>query len=355
MTTTRVPREGLAPSPLDGLEASVQREIAARREPSGVLVQIYRGAIPGPTPQARRDRLAGYLDQLVTLGLTGVVFHGFPSELLSAWDGLAHLASERGLQALASWGLDGKATTPAVKGDLIGQVLARPTCAAGLLDAEGQWDTDAGPADDMDEAGALALGRAIRARAPHALVGDQPWYAIDSHGSVRRTAKPIDQGGVFGGFPVDEFAVTCTWGRFRQAYIYNHLGPSCGYASTFARMDREWATITPALRAAGLERPLRVTLQGYRWKLHELVDALLTRCVLPQVPLVMWSEPFPDQGALQAIRAVTFLKREGYVASVARRTVLAFQVDYNRQAPETKRLAEDGWWGPATHAAAGLP
>ena len=317
--------------------------------PPGVYVQIYRGAIHGATAQAKRDTLAGYLDQLVTLGCPGVVFHGFFEDLERNWDGLATLAHDRGLLALAAWGLDSKDITATRKGELIGEVLARPSCAAGLLDAEGQWDSDLGAADDMDEAGALALCKALRAKAPNALVGDQPWYAIDSHGEVRRTAKPIDQGGVFGGFPVDEFATVCNLGRFRQAYIY----PSSGYAYTFARMDREWATITPALRAAGLERPLRVTVQGYRWPLHHLVDCLLNRCVTPRVPLMMWAEPFPDAVAIQAIRAVQWLQREGFAFEgfMGDAAVGLAQRELNQRGA---KLVVDGWFGAASYAAAGL-
>lgn len=310
-----------------------------------VFVQVYRGAIHGATPLDKRDALARHCARLKTLGVDGVVFHGFCEDLARNWDSLVPLAVNAGLTPLASWGLDSKDITAERKGALVGDVLRRPTCAAGLLDAEGQWDTDSGPADDMDEAGALALCKAIRAKAPNAWVGDQPWYAIDSHGDVRRTAKPVDQGGVFGGFPVDEFATVANWGRYRQMYLY----PETGYAYTAARMDREWATITPALRAAGLERPLRVTIQAYRWRLNEQVHCLLDRGVRPDVPVVMWAEPMPDATSEQAIRAVKFLVASGYARPGidATEAVKAFQ-------RTRSTLTADGQWGPLTHAAAGL-
>jgi len=343
---------------MTGRLSDAERTAAGLRAPSrpepppGVYVQIYRGAIQGATPQVKRDTLARYLDTLHALGLPGVVFHGFCEDLAKNWDGLAALASARNLVAIAAWGLDSKDLTAERKGELVADVLRRPTCAAGLLDAEGQWDSDLGPADDMDEAGALALGRAILADAPGALVGDQPWYAIDSHGELRRTAKPIEQGGVFQGFPVDEFAVVCGWGRFRQAYIYNHLGAY--YEPTFARMDKDWTKIAHALRTAGLERPLRVTIQGYRWKLHEQVHALLDRCVRPAHPLMMWCEPMPDETAMKAIRAMLWLQREGYAGAGvdARDAVRAAQTALNRAGA---RLDVDGWFGEASYAAAGLP
>lgn len=324
----------------------------------GVYLQLYRGAIRGRSLQERRDRLARYCDEIAamqTRGLVqGPVFHGFCEDLRDAWPRLAELATHRSLPALASWGLDGRDLSAETKGDLIGQVLASPDCAAGLLDAEGQWDSDLGPADDMDEAGALALGRALRARAPDTPVGDQPWFAIEAHGDVRRTARPLGQGGVFAGFPVDEFAAVTSWGRFRQAYIYNARGAR--YAPTFERMDREWAAIAPALRSGGLERPLRVTLQAYGWRLHEQVHAILDRCVRPAVPLVLWCDPWPDDVTLAALAFVELLVREGFAAPGvdAREAVRLWQRSYNAHASEVHQISVDGWAGTDTALAAGV-
>lgn len=354
-------------SPLDGLVATVTAQMAPPPAPPapppdlrwGVYLQIYRGGIRGPTLQARRDRLARYCDAIARMrqgGLVqGVVFHGFCEDLADSWSRLARLAGERSIPALASWGLDAKDLSAERKGDLVGQVLADPTCVAGFLDAEGQWDSDLGAADDMDEAGALALGRALRRRAPRAKVGDQPWYAIEAHGDLRRTVKPIELGGVFRGFPVDEFAVVCDLGRFRQGYIYNDRG--AGYRSTYERMDREWGNITPALRAAGLERPLRLTIQAYRWKLHEMVHVLLDRCVRPEEPLVEWCDAWPDSIAMAALEFVAMLVSEGF-ASVGcdpREAVRAYQRAFNRHAPEHLQLAVDGWAGLDTVSSAGIP
>ena len=145
---------------------------------------------------------------------------------------------------------------------------------------------------------------------------------------------------------MDEFAEVCTWGRFRQAYIYRDKGAL--YRPTFERMDREWAAITPALRMAGLERPLRVTLQGYGWLLHEQVHALLERSVRPAAPLVVWCDPWPDATCLRALRAVLWLQREGYAgAGVEPREAV-------RAAQRALGVAVDGWWGEETARAAGL-
>ena len=317
----------------------------------GVYIQIYRGAVKAAHGGTKRDTLARYCDAIKLMGYPGVIFHGFPEELEAAWDGLAKLATERGIAAMASWGLDSKGMSAKTKGEHIAAVLAKPSCQAGFLDAEGQWDSDLGPADDMDEAGALELSQAILKGAPGAWVGDQPWYAIQAHGSLRRTAKPIDKGGVFAGFPVDEFATCCNLGRFRQAYIYNKLGQ--GYQSTFARMDREWESIQPALCAAGLERPLRVTLQAYGWKLHEMVHVLLDRGVKPNVPVVLWSDPFPDAVCLQALHAVRWMQQEGFAAAGVEpeNAVRRAQLQLNKSGAG---LAVDGTWGPMTHEKAQL-
>lgn len=321
--------------------------------PVGIYLQLYRGAYKDKPGKSKRDQLWAHVDQIKAMGLPGVVFHGFPEELLEQWDGLAAGAQERGLLALASWGLDTKTSTMSAvrKGELVGKLLARPTCAAGLLDAEGQWDSDLGPADDMDEAGAVAFCDALLSEAPAAWVGDQPWYAIDSHGNVRKTAKREREGGVFSGFPVDEFARVCNWGRYRQAYVHPSLGTT--YKGVFDRMDREWATVNPALEAAGLGRPLRVTAQGYFWKLHQKVHMLLDRHVRADDPIIIWAEPFPDDISIRGIRIVEWLKTNGMakVGCDPMETIKKLQTELNTRG---HRLDVDGWCGNATAAALGL-
>ena len=323
--------------------------------PRGVYLQLYRDAIRSAV---RTETLQRYCDALAEMRTRGLVqapvFHGFPEELADAWEGLAAMANARGMLALAGWGLDSNALTGERKGALVGDVLARRDCAGGLLDAEAAWDKDDGRRDGTDEAGARDLCDALTARAPGAWVGDQPWYAILAHGDPRRPAKGPREGGVFRGFPVDEFAAVTTWGRFRQAYIYNRRGIT--YAPTFARMDREWAALNTTLRDAGLERPLRITLQAYGWKCHELVHALLDRCVRPADPLILWCDPWPDRVTREALRFVEMLMRDGFAGPGidARDAVRAWQTDYNRTAPERAKVRVDGIAGAGSFTAAGI-
>ncbi len=284
--------------------------------PAGIYVQVYRGAYHG-TPQQKRDALRRHCDELAAEHLPGVVMHGFPQELHDAWDGLAQIAHDRGLLACASWGLDSKDITATRKGELVGDVLATDSCAAGLADAEGQHDTTVGPNDDMNEAGDLVFGRTLRAKAPTAWFGDQCWPMARSHSHVRPVALPIGQGGPLDGFPVDEFATFINWRRYRQFYC-NDWKRQWGrerYPKVRAWMDRDWNAIAPALAAAGLTRDLGVTLQGYGWDdiPSSLTHALLTESCGGR-PVIVWSEPFPDVLVMDAIRFVHWCEHEGFAA-----------------------------------------
>lgn len=256
---------------------------------------------------------------------------------------------------LASWGLDGSSDedgswlTAAEKGTLVGQVLADPYCRAGLLDAEGQWDSKTGPSDDMDENGALVLGAAIRKVAPNALVGDQPWFAIDSHGSVRSKPQPISSGSVFQGFPVDEFATSINWRRFRQAYC-NNFTKRWGvdrYRKVFSWMEKDWSSVDRALSTQGLSRPLGVTIQGYGWVLHHLVDCILTEVFFKGQEVIIWCDPLPDTTTMNALFIVQKLIREGFAQNgVSAKTIVSsYQKHYNSSPSKRVTLDVDGWAG----------
>lgn len=279
------------------------------------IPQIYRGGYSGPD---QRGQLKRDLEMYRSAGIKTVVLHGFPRELERNWDNLVRLCKSSGIYAfMASWGLDGTRDndgtklTAREKGECIGNVLS-DSCDGGLLDAEGRWDLGGTDPEGCTEAGALELCKAMREKAPLALVGDQPWPWIEYHGSVRRSARPIDQGGVFAGFPVDEFAVGINWGRFRQNYWLNWQRPDA-YQLVTSRMDREWDALDKVLAPIGLQHPNCVTVQMYKhdkrpWDLgHHLLDRMVSK----QQPVIAWDHPKLDRSALRIWQAVNRLVELG--------------------------------------------
>jgi len=330
----------------------------------GIYLQIYRGKITG-SPQKKLDTYKRYCDDIRVLGLPGVVWHGFPHELTHNWDQIARIATERGLLALAAWGLDGSIDedntrlTAREKGLLVGEVVARPNCKAGLSDAEGQWDSTVDANDDMNESGALEFGSAMREKAPLAIIGSQPWFALDSHGELRRTPRPLGAGGPFAGFPVDEFrAMASNWFDFPQAYANNFTSQwgERRYEKTFAWMERDWTHIEPALEAAGIARKRSITIQGYGWSPRSLSHCLLDWWTKRQLPVIVWSEPWPEPLTLRVIRGVSLLiARDFAIPGIdPRDAARAYQIDYNRTAPVGKKLDEDGWMGEKTLRSLGV-
>lgn len=330
--------------------------------PPGLYIQIYRGKVPGSSQAARDQWLQSRLSWASQHALPGIVFHGFSRELIRNWPRLARIAHDNGLLALASWGLDssqdddGTRLTAAEKGQCIGEVLGQPTCAAGLGDAESQHDDTKDPTDDMNEHGALVLGQALRetvtkAGFPAKLFGDQPWFAIDSHGELRKVPRPADQGGVFSGFPVDEFAVAAVnWIRFPQFYpndFVRRFGDR-RYFEVLAWMERDWARIEPALETAGLKRTRSITTQMYGWELHHFVHCLLTWIFTRQLPVIGWSEAWPDAVSIVGIEAVVFLARRGFAVPGA--DALEIVKEFQRSAG----ITASGWCALDTCHAMGI-
>jgi hypothetical protein len=336
-----------------------------------IIIQIYRGGVSGANPAVRRDKLIRAVADLSEpgLGFSDVCFHGFPRELVSAWDSLATIASDHGMGALASWGLDGErdndgsSLTGKEKGEAMGSVLARGTCVAGLADAEGRYDSSTGPTDVTDEDDVLAMGEALRKKAPNALVGDQCWFAIDSHGEVRKTPLVADPKNVFRGFPVDEFARKCVnWFQFRQAYC-NEAGFKAQwgrsrYEKVFAWMERDWALLKEPFAKAGLHYYPGITLQTYLWDdvPADLMHALITYNVQRSQPVIGWADYYPSATFLACVRGVKFLKQHGFAIAGRRATdaVKTYQVEYNRTAPMNRKIDMDGACGVKTLGSMGI-
>lgn len=337
----------------------------------GIIRQIYRGGFSGPNAH---DNLARYVERTrrlytkTPIAKPSVAMHGAPRELEANWDRLAKLAADNDLLAIGAWGLDGERDndgsplTGQEKGECMGRVLAK--CEVGLADGEGRYDDSEkhNPGDVTDEDDVLAMGEALRKLAPDALVGDQCWFAMDSHGSVRQTPKPIGQGGPFAGFPVDEFAAKIVnWYRFRQAYP-NEAGfkarwGKSRYEKVFAWMDRDWAVIQPALAAAGLARDLGITIQTYGYEdiTTRLMHCLLTYAGERNQPVIAWVDPAHSTDHFDTcVLAYYTLRQRGFSQPgiSAHDAVLAFQRDYNKTA-KTK-LTEDGACGDETLGALGV-
>lgn len=331
------------------------------------ILQLYRGGVPGPNATAKRDKLRAVVAQAAALKLGAVIFHGFPRELLGAWDSLAKMAGDEGVSALASWGLDGetdggKPFTGRAKGELMGALLAKPTCLGGLLDAEGRWDDgdDARAGDVTDRDDALAMGEALRTKAPSALLGDQPWFAIDSHGSVR-TKPAADPRDVFKGYPVDEFARVVNWRRFRQAYCnqadFKARWGTARYEKVFAWMERDWKLLEAPFARAGLPLERGVTIQGYGWDdaVSDLVHVVLTTCVTKGQELIVWCDYAPSAVVVAGVRALAFLRARGFATpdATAEAIVRAYQLAFNATSP-TKPLDVDGACGLKTLETMGI-
>lgn len=319
---------------------------------AGPWLQLYRGAMRGG-----RTELLKHLDVSARLQLenviAGVVLHGFPRELEKAATGLRDECLSRGLRFGFSWGLDGSSDndgtklTTIEKGDCIGRTLrAVPEASNNGLNNESQWDTETSASDDMGERGAIVLGQRIRALAPNATLFTQPWPAIEQHGDVRKKPLPMDQGGVFKGWPVDEMAVYCSYFA-DQRYWENWPTRKDRYDYLNTWAEREWANVTKALRTVGLERPRTVTIQGYQ---HDeqpwtVVDAVMSRA---DRPVIVWSEPFPTEVTVRALRVGPELMRRGFwpVGRSHLEAIKAFQKD--------AKLTIDGKAGYNTMKALGV-
>ena len=286
--------------PLDGLADFVVRNMSdPNRTPTvpppapswgvapGVYVQIYCDALSSD-PTA----LEAFLETVPALGVRGIIWHSVPHALAASWAHRSALAAKHGVQCGASWGVDGdrdeyhRLLTAAQKGDLIGQVLSMPDCLLGLVDAEGAWETNTGPTDTSTPAGATEMCEHIRAMAPDAVLGDQSWFAIESHDA----------------FPDSKFAPSMTF-RAPQMYCNDFNGLNrCQRIHDW--MERDWEEHEAWLLRAkgpGFVKPRTVTLQGYGWQGIE-PDLDRTLDMYADRPVIVYCEPLPQPNVVAAIR-----------------------------------------------------
>ncbi len=255
--------------------------------PNGVWLQVYLASMRGETD------VKNLMQEVKRLKLAGVIFHGGAAAVAPA----AQWARDEGVTFAFSFGLDGSGSG-ASKGKAIGTFLSSINDVAfALLDAEGAWDSKPSP-DLTDEANALALGHELRLAAPTLVIGDQPWFAMLSHGHERAEPKPLGEGGTFAGFPSDEFASFLQF-RMPQLYFRNFSGPNA-YNKVRDWHERDWATHDTSLARMQLDRPRSWTLQGYghRDRPQDLVDVMLRS--RDRLTVLWWDAQYRDQWAVTA-------------------------------------------------------
>lgn len=253
---------------------------------NGTWLQIYLGSLPKgkdglPSLRAIENRL---MPAVRSLGLPGILFHAGPRHLEKHVGRYARFGRDAGVPFGFAFGLDGEQDTDGTrltveeKGTIMGGVAAGGWGSSLIVpNAEIAYDADTGPEDDMDEAGVLRMGQRLRALAPSAVVIDQPWFAIDSHGEERREAKPLGQGGTFAGFPSDEFASWCD-ARAPQAYFRNFgIADPMAWRRVMLWQERDWAKHDVSLARLNLVRPRTCTLQmyGHHRRPQDFVHVLL--------------------------------------------------------------------------------
>jgi hypothetical protein len=326
--------------------------------PPGVYFQLYTSAIPD-----MERKLPYALDKLKGYNVPGVILHHFPEGMAKKWwSRFKSLGQQRELLVMPSWGMDGDREnngtqlTATEKGNYVGEVLADPDCPAGIIDAEGQWDSDRGPQDEMDERGALDFGLALRKKAPCALVASQEWFAIDSHGGARRNPKVIEEGGPWAGFPIDEFAAyAVNWVRAVQAYS-NHASYKASFGtSRFKKIhdwkERDWKVANDAMAKVDkdLVLPVSLTLQGYGWDDCPwwLVWALVEYTVVRELPVFIWCDWYPTDTVIRCVLAAQKIQAFGRRPNETTDDLIGrYQEHVNALVPAAMKLEVDKKIGP---------
>lgn len=254
---------------------------------NGVHIQVYRGS------SAYSDvKLKEFAARAKSLGVVGLVAHGFQGELPRNFDSFANICERNCLQASAAWGLGDAGTVQNAEriGRTIGGVALHEKCEATLFDMEGAWEDE-----QADLPRAHALFKAFREVAGAAFAGDQPW----SMPIPRHHAMPI-------WWEIAKYLNA----RFPQFY-WNNLRKSFGddaYAIFRAKYEDAWKWFHA--NRPGPHPPRFVTVQGYHWRDWTLVDALCRYAV--DAPLVMWCEAFPTENTEQGMRAWVALRDRGF-------------------------------------------
>lgn len=252
----------------------------------GIHIQVYRAKVPGSTRANRLDWCAHRLDEAVATGVvSGIAWHGFVGELdAKMFEALAKLCHDRGLVATAAFGLGNDSNHNADDaGDWIGELANEPNCDGVILDAEGRWEDES---PRIEAQASLDLRLALRAKAPQALVVDQPWPVPTLHWSV---------------FPWVEFS-RCVDAHAPQFYI-NDWTKQHGkrrYARCWSWFEDSWRRLeSEKLKPQALIRPRFPTIQAYGWS---DIPKDLDDCLLRNPTLIAWAEPWPDASFVEGLK-----------------------------------------------------
>lgn len=280
--------------------------------PAGKYVQIYRGSMSAAQVAGLGDKL----DELKKLGVTGIAWHGFTTEMNPVvFARLTKLCTDRGMLSIAAFGMGSQ--DPVGMGTRMGKVGLVPGCLAVMFDMEGAWDSG-------KQVQAVQLGQAFRAVAPNVLTIDQPWPVPTVHWQ----------------FPWEETAAFIQI-RAPQYYVNDWTAQhgDARYAKCWAWFDSAWAKLNSRLAPKNLVRPQIVTIQGYRWVFHDLVNCLMTNDTV-----IVWAEPFPDAVFMLALDVVVRLQSLGFSGANG---VRQFQEKWNKD-HTMDLLTADNSCGPKT-------
>ncbi len=243
---------------------------------SGIAIQVFRGKVPGTTPTVRRDWCRKRLDEAVAAGVSAIVWHGFTTELTpEKYEPLATITRERGLISLAAFGMDD--TDPEGKARRISAVSHHPDCAGIVFDWEGRWE------DESDDAAkALAFEKVYSELGADRWRCDQPWWkpTVHTKSPWRQFARIVDA-------------------RFRQNYCNDYEGKD-RYERINAGSEKAWAWLNSAVLRPEEIRPVLNSREGYGWR---DIPASLERMLVDDAPVIIWSEPWPDQIFMRALKA----------------------------------------------------
>ncbi len=290
----------------------------------GLWMQIYRDAIRSP------NEVPVWLDRYQLLGVTGIIWHGFPTEDPKWLDPLMLETHARGMKSGASEGLDTTKRTGAQKGESLGLLAKEHKADIVGLDGESHFD----PASATQEARDMRL--AFRAHAPDVIAFDQAWPQPSAHPH----------------FPYAEMAQAVQI-RADQRYLKpwrQYLGKN-RYVQKWPEWEKEWVTLERTVLSSVL-RQRAVTIEQY-----DYADIIADGCeIVIRHPLVFaWGEPWPDSSFVLMLQARQFLVRHAFIADDwhnAFDAIERFQHEYNRTA--STKLDEDNRCGPLTAKAMGF-